>query len=94
VNQSEIDDFIDQSWKDAHAAARERLRECAEVLYQEESGNVNDPTAGDNLSAPFCGCDTCVAREVINAAHDDLEKYFLARVEKRIGFAIHMIGQK
>ena len=93
MNQNEIDAFIKEAFENAHAAARERMIECAEVLYQEENGNVNDPTAEDNLSAPFCGCETCVVREVIHAAHDDLEEYFLARIEKRLGFAIHMIGQ-
>lgn len=94
MNQNEIDAAASQAFSDAHAAARKRLDECAIVFYQDQSdGEVDaDTTAGENLSAAFCGCDACVVREVIHAAHDDLEKYFLARIEKRLGFSINMVG--
>jgi hypothetical protein len=43
---------------------------------------------GENLSAPFCGCDVCVVRELIHAAYPELERHFHARLEERLGFTI------
>ena len=49
------------------AAAEERLREA--TAFMQDEGD------GENLSAPFCGCDTCVVREVIDAALPTLRRH-------------------
>lgn len=55
------------SWEDdAQRAAEQRLAACNEHLWAEESGEEPDgpyPAVG-----PYCGCDTCVVREVLDAA--------------------------
>lgn len=73
-----IDQFAENMWAAAHKAGLERLEECAAVLL--------DDAPGENLEAPFCGCETCVVREILSAAYPFLEKHFVARLENRLGF--------
>jgi hypothetical protein len=40
----------------AQAAAERRLAYCNAVMYADED------------DAPYCGCDTCIVREVLDAA--------------------------
>ena len=75
-----IDDFAENMWASAHIAGRERLDECAAVLL--------DDAPGENLEAPFCGCETCVVREILSAAYPFLEKHFEQKISNRLGFAI------
>lgn len=65
----------------ASEAAKKRLDECARVLLEESDG--------ENLSAPFCGCEVCVAREILDAAYNDLERHFAYVFSKRLGFEIN-----
>lgn len=51
----------------AQEAAEERLSYCQSTLYEDEA-EVPAPGEGQEPSAPFCGCDTCVVREVLDAA--------------------------
>ena len=55
----------------AQRAAEERLAACTEMLWHEEEGGDlydRDHPEWDDISAPYCGCDTCIAREVLDAA--------------------------
>ena len=53
---------------EAQRAAEEHLSLCLEAEWDEE---VDDPS-----SAPFCGCLTCIVREVLHAAWPVLEQAF------------------
>lgn len=61
----------------AQTAAEERLAACQEVLFGDENGIGTDVESG--ASGPFCGCDTCVVREVLDAAWPHMLE--LARLE-------------
>jgi len=53
----------DDIWRlsqNAQRAAEARLFDCFEGLHDDE--------AGDSAVGPFCGCDTCIVREVLDAA--------------------------
>jgi hypothetical protein len=58
------------SWEDdVQRAAEERLAACNERLWAEEEGDVDVEHDGPYPAvAPYCGCDTCVVREVLDAA--------------------------
>jgi hypothetical protein len=52
--------------KEVQRAAEERLAACNEALWADDAGEEYDgpyPAVG-----PYCGCDTCVVREVLDAA--------------------------
>lgn len=51
------DAFIEVAIKNASDAAEEHLHLCLESL--------DDPFVAVETAAPFCGCTTCVVREVI-----------------------------
>lgn len=51
---------------EAQQAAEEHLRRCYEALDDETEGSEVDWDA-IGVQAPFCGCDTCVVREVLTA---------------------------
>lgn len=55
---------------EAHHAAEMRLQDCWAALLD------NDQLAEARLSAPYCGCDTCVVREVLDAAYPHLRQHF------------------
>jgi hypothetical protein len=44
----------------AQKAAEARLFDCMEGVFDEEMG--------ESAIGPFCGCNTCIVREVIDAA--------------------------
>lgn len=51
---------------EAQRAAEAHLEACQEAQWDnDEGGDMESPA-----SAPFCGCDTCVVREVLFAAWD------------------------
>lgn len=61
----------------AQKAAEERLAYCCSTLDGEEDLlEADDPRAP---CAPFCGCDTCIVREVLDAAWPHLME--VARLE-------------
>jgi hypothetical protein len=50
-------------------AAEARLAYCGEVLFAEENDEEPGPPGEDQEPcAPYCGCDTCIVREVLDAA--------------------------
>lgn len=53
----------------AQKAAEERLNAAYERLWSEEDGEAphEDSPEWDEVG-PFCGCDTCIVREVLDAA--------------------------
>jgi hypothetical protein len=51
---------VEEIEKAAQAAAEQRLYEASEFLNEENDGST--------LAALFCGCETCVIREVLEAA--------------------------
>lgn len=55
--------------KAAQKAAEERLNAAYEQLWSEEDGDVprEDSPEWDAVG-PFCGCETCIVREVLDAA--------------------------
>lgn len=53
----------------AQQASERRLAYANATLYHEEGGvNPDEEFKGEELAGPFCGCDTCVVREVLAAA--------------------------
>jgi hypothetical protein len=56
--------------EDAQKAAERRLAICREVEWadQAEDGDYDAIEGVDELAGAFCGCDTCVVREVLDAA--------------------------
>lgn len=55
----------------AQRAAEKHLIACMEALYEQDGGNeVESPASG-----PFCGCETCVIREVLYAAWPIFEEH-------------------
>lgn len=63
----------------AHDAAVERL-EAAYLVLAVEEGHEDDvdpvlyAQAANQLAAPFCGCLTCVVREVLDAGEPDMAR--------------------
>jgi hypothetical protein len=58
----------------AQRAAEAHLEACEEALHAieyESEADVDDPAIG-----PFCGCTTCVVREVLHAAWPVLQRAF------------------
>ena len=51
---------VDELEQKIQKVAEQRLMEGWEFVHEE-----ND---GETLTGPFCGCDTCVVREVVTAA--------------------------
>lgn len=54
----------------AQRAAEMRLAAASDMLFHDEEGEPDglDHPEWDEVSAPFCGCDTCIVREIIDAA--------------------------
>lgn len=58
----------DEASRAVNDAALSRLREAY--------GFLNEENDGENLLAPFCGCDQCVVREVVDSAVPILRRHF------------------
>lgn len=50
----------------AHQAAEQHLAACLEAMYAEDESDLD--TWPEDMAGPFCGCETCVIREVLHAA--------------------------
>jgi hypothetical protein len=50
--------------------AEEHLMKCQEQLFGEEEGT--DTGVEVETFGPYCGCDTCIVREVLGVAWDSL----------------------
>lgn len=61
----------------AQRAAEQRLATCTEMLWDETDDDGRDRPEWDDISAPYCGCDTCIVREVIDAAWPYLKQLAL-----------------
>lgn len=88
----------------AQEAAYERLEAGELVLMYEDNQDdeIDAETyrkAAESLSAPFCGCMTCVVREVISAAWPYLavlavEQYNAAMSDPEIRRQLEELGEK
>jgi hypothetical protein len=58
----------------AQRAAERHLAACQEAMYESEEEADPDKWPESPASAPFCGCDTCVVREVLYIAWPILEE--------------------
>lgn len=60
----------------AHTAAERHLDACdAWLAYFDDDEPAGErPAGGDPSSAPYCGCQTCLIREVLHAAWPVLEE--------------------
>ena len=58
----------DEASRKVNDAALSRLREAY--------GFLNEENSGENLLAPFCGCDQCIVREVVDSAVPILRRHF------------------
>jgi hypothetical protein len=66
---------------EAQAAAQAHLAACQEALFlMEEEG---DETAESPASAPFCGCEICIVREVLWATWAVLDDWVEDALEGR-----------
>jgi hypothetical protein len=55
----------------AQAAAERRLAYCNAVMYADEDdadADVDVEFPDEHAAGPYCGCDTCIVREVLDAA--------------------------
>jgi hypothetical protein len=59
----------------AQKAAEHRLAVANEMLWADEEGEREDVDRPewDELAGPFCGCDTCIVREILDAAWPHLQ---------------------
>ena len=63
--------------REAQREAEKRLAAANNMLWHDEdSGDIEpvDRPEWDDISAPYCGCDTCIVREVIDAAWPYLKR--------------------
>lgn len=51
----------------AQQAGEARLALANEVLWADEM-DVDAPEGWEQMAGPYCGCDTCMVREVLDAA--------------------------
>lgn len=58
----------------AQKAAEEHLTACWEAYWAEEECESLDELPESPACAPFCGCETCVVREVLYAAWPIIEQ--------------------
>lgn len=63
----------EEHWKRAHDKALAHLDACLMEIHED----ADDTPA----SAPFCGCDVCIVREVLYAAYDELEQHFAEKAK-------------
>lgn len=58
----------------AQRAAEAHLAACQDAMF--EAFQIDDPQAwpASPSIGPFCGCDTCVVREILHAAWPELMK--------------------
>lgn len=62
----------------AHHAAERHLAACHDALWAWSEREDGEPEPESPASAPFCGCDTCVVREVLYAAWPIYEEHATA----------------
>lgn len=62
---------------EAHQEAEKHLSACWEAYFDEEQDGLSD-VEWPETAGPFCGCDTCIVREVLHAAYPILREGILA----------------
>jgi hypothetical protein len=70
----------------AQEAAERRLAACTAILYEderEEEEEVDGELANEQPAGPYCGCDTCIVREVLDAAWPFMVELARADVSSR-----------
>lgn len=73
-------DYVEESDPDydwgyeAQQVAEAHLSACHEALFAEQDADDCSMIPESPASAPFCGCDTCVVREVLYAAWPVFER--------------------
>jgi hypothetical protein len=68
--------------EEAQAVAEKHLEACYEALWWEETDGIGDAPESPAI-APFCGCTTCVVREVLFASLEYLLAIKGAIVDER-----------
>ena len=64
------------------AAAERHLEKVWEAYHL--AADAGEDEIDDPASAPFCGCETCVIREVLAGAWPQIEAYFNRRAEAQV----------
>lgn len=65
-----VEDLLDK----AQRAAEKHLADCNEWLWWSEGEREGQPEPDCPACGPFCGCDTCIVREVLFASWQTLEE--------------------
>jgi hypothetical protein len=65
------DETANDHWAKAHEVALDHLNKCFSILLDDEDDEFDE----DDACAPFCGCETCVVREVLYAALPHIERH-------------------
>lgn len=80
--QAEVQARIGRAQHDAQQAGERRYAFASEMLDLEpdsdEEAELFARFPGEELAAPFCGCDTCVVREILDAAWEPMFETALA----------------
>lgn len=66
-------------------AAERHLRLCDEALELEEETEDPANLPPSPASGPYCGCETCVVREVLAGAWPTIEQYFALKLTEPVG---------
>ena len=69
------------TFREAHRLAVERL-EALDRCLLEDNHECSQRCA--MASAPYCGCHTCIVREVIDASYDHLHGHFIAKHAEKL----------
>lgn len=73
------DDRETELMRDAQRAGELRLTACEAAMDEDDALDDDLRAELDRVVAPFCGCTTCVVREVLSAAWPHMVE--LARLE-------------
>lgn len=78
--------LTDDECVEIHNAAERHLTECWIYLDEDNTNDDHDFVEPQSPScAPFCGCDTCVVREVLHAGRDALHSVLEVRLKETLG---------
>lgn len=67
---------------EAQRAAEAHLEQCERALYVEDFKNPDDSQWPAAMGGPFCGCTTCMVREVLFAAWPILQEAAVEEYEE------------
>ena len=69
------------TFREAHRIAVARLEALDRCLFEDDHKCSTDCA---RASAPYCGCHTCIVREVIDASYDHLHGHFIAKHAEKL----------